>query len=155
MPLWHSFLGCIISGPTQKILLAPLKTDSKMVCHDNVAPIATEEMGSLSSYYSPGWSPRNPGRSPIKKLHITKSSSNLILVGVYFMKKIKFQNFCAPSVTHFWLCYFCVSFKVNYYIRAVWPDLAIYWTLGKFLKPMATINLPKSHHILRQFLWRC
>ena len=23
---------------------------------------------------------------------------------------------------------------------AVWPDLAIYWTLGKFLKHLATIN---------------
>ena len=27
---------------------------------------------------------------------------------------------------------------------AVWPDLAIYWTLGIFLKPLATVNLPKS-----------
>ena len=26
----------------------------------------------------------------------------------------------------------------------VGPDLAIFWTLGKFLKPLATINLPKS-----------
>ena len=26
---------------------------------------------------------------------------------------------------------------------AVWPDLANYWTLGKFLKPLATILLPK------------
>ena len=26
----------------------------------------------------------------------------------------------------------------------VWPDWAIYWTLGKCLKPLATINLPKS-----------
>ena len=25
----------------------------------------------------------------------------------------------------------------------VWPDWAIYWTLGNFLKPLATINLPK------------
>ena len=29
-------------------------------------------------------------------------------------------------------------------IAAVWPDWAIYWILGKFLKPLATINLPKS-----------
>ena len=29
-------------------------------------------------------------------------------------------------------------------LSTVWPDLAIYWTLGKFLKPLATINLPKS-----------
>ena len=26
----------------------------------------------------------------------------------------------------------------------VWPDWAIYWTFGNFLKPLATINLPKS-----------
>ena len=27
---------------------------------------------------------------------------------------------------------------------AVWPDWAIFWTLGNSLKPLATINLPKS-----------
>ena len=27
---------------------------------------------------------------------------------------------------------------------SVWPDLVIYWTLGNFLKPLATINLPES-----------
>ena len=26
----------------------------------------------------------------------------------------------------------------------MWPDWAIYWTLGKFLMPLAPINLPKS-----------
>ena len=26
----------------------------------------------------------------------------------------------------------------------VWPDWAIYYTLGNFLKPLATANLPKS-----------
>ena len=35
---------------------------------------------------------------------------------------------------------------------AVWPDWAIFCTLGKFLKSLATIKLPKSCHILRQFL---
>ena len=29
-------------------------------------------------------------------------------------------------------------------ILAVWPDLAIYWTLSNFLKPLATMHLPKS-----------
>ena len=33
----------------------------------------------------------------------------------------------------------------------VWPDWAIYWTLGNFLKPLATINLPKSHTFLGNF----
>ena len=37
-------------------------------------------------------------------------------------------------------------------LLAVWPDWAMYWTLGNFLKPLATINLPKISHILRQFL---
>ena len=34
-------------------------------------------------------------------------------------------------------------------MEAVWPDWAIYWTLGNFLKPLGTINLSKS---LRFFL---
>ena len=33
----------------------------------------------------------------------------------------------------------------------VWPDLAIYWTLVNFLKPLATINLPKSPTFLGNF----
>ena len=33
----------------------------------------------------------------------------------------------------------------------VWPVLAIYWTLGNFLKPLATINLPKSPTVLGNF----
>ena len=31
------------------------------------------------------------------------------------------------------------------------PDCAIYWTLGNFLKPLATINLPKSPTFLGIF----
>ena len=38
------------------------------------------------------------------------------------------------------------------HLPSVWPDWAINWTLGKFLKPLATIILPKSTHIVRQFL---
>ena len=34
---------------------------------------------------------------------------------------------------------------------AVWPDLAIFWTLGNFLKPLAAINLPKSPTFLGKF----
>ena len=33
----------------------------------------------------------------------------------------------------------------------VWPDLAIFWTLDNFLKPLATIYLPRYLNILRQF----
>ena len=33
----------------------------------------------------------------------------------------------------------------------VWPDWAIYWTLGKILKPNATINLPKCPTFLGNF----
>ena len=35
--------------------------------------------------------------------------------------------------------------------RPVWPDLAIYWTLGNFLKPLAAISLPKSPTVLGNF----
>ena len=34
----------------------------------------------------------------------------------------------------------------------VWPDCAIYWTLGNFSKPLATINLPKSPTFLGNFV---
>ena len=36
-------------------------------------------------------------------------------------------------------------------LRPVWPDWAMYWTLGKFLKPLATINFPKSPTLLAIF----
>ena len=36
-------------------------------------------------------------------------------------------------------------------MEAVLPDLAIYWTLGNFLKPLAAINLPKSPTVLGNF----
>ena len=36
-------------------------------------------------------------------------------------------------------------------LGAVWPDWAIYYTLGNFLKPLATINLPKSPTFLGNF----
>ena len=35
--------------------------------------------------------------------------------------------------------------------QAVWPDLAIIWTLGKFIKPLATMKLPKSPRFLGNF----
>ena len=34
---------------------------------------------------------------------------------------------------------------------AVWPDWAIFWILDNFLKPLATINLPKSFPFLGNF----
>ena len=38
-------------------------------------------------------------------------------------------------------------------LKAVWPDWAIYWTLGNFSKPLATISLPKSPTFLGNF-WK-
>ena len=37
------------------------------------------------------------------------------------------------------------------HLEAVRTDWAIYWTLGKFLKPLAIINLPKSPTFLGNF----
>ena len=34
---------------------------------------------------------------------------------------------------------------------SVWPDLANFWTLGNFLKPLATTNWPKSPTFLDKF----
>ena len=35
--------------------------------------------------------------------------------------------------------------------QAVWPDWAIYWTLGNFSKPLATIIMPNSSTFLGYF----
>ena len=35
--------------------------------------------------------------------------------------------------------------------QPVWPDLVIFWTLGNFLKSLATINLPNSPTFLGKF----
>ena len=66
------------------------------------------------------------------------------------------------QITHVWTCLkrciFCggqLGFKLI--IRSkrkagpLWPDWAIYRYLGNFLKPLATINLPKSPTILGNF----
>ena len=42
--------------------------------------------------------------------------------------------------------------NLNQVPYAVWPDWVIYWTLGNFSKPLATINLPKSPTFLSNFL---
>ena len=36
-------------------------------------------------------------------------------------------------------------------MRSVWPDWAIYWTLGNFLKHLATIIFPNSPTFLGNF----
>ena len=43
------------------------------------------------------------------------------------------------------------TYATNSGLLSVWPDWAIYWTFGKFLKPLATINLPKSPKLLGNF----
>ena len=37
-------------------------------------------------------------------------------------------------------------------LATVWPDWAIYWTLGNFSKPLATINLPNSSTFFGNFV---
>ena len=41
--------------------------------------------------------------------------------------------------------------RTHYHVGPVWPDWAIYWTLGNFSKPLAIINLPKSPTFLGNF----
>ena len=36
-------------------------------------------------------------------------------------------------------------------LSSLWPDWAIFWTLGNFLRPFATINLPESSTFLGNF----
>ena len=48
------------------------------------------------------------------------------------------------KLVHFLPSEFVSSWTDSDRRQTVWPDWAIYWTLGNFLKPLATINLPKS-----------
>ena len=56
------------------------------------------------------------------------------------------KNLCGNNI--FCLRHLCFHSKW----RAVWPDLPIYWTLGNFSKPLATISLPKTPTFLGNFL---
>ena len=49
---------------------------------------------------------------------------------------------------------FSRKWKINLghcHCQSVWPDWPIFWSLGNFSKPVATINLPKSHSFLGNF----
>ena len=56
--------------------------------------------------------------------------------------------------TTWWLDLSCRGCKISWMLRSypVWPDWAIYWTLGNFLKPLATNNLSKSPTFLAIFV---
>ena len=54
--------------------------------------------------------------------------------------------FTLPPELPFSYCLYLTSMY-----RPVWPDWAIYWTLGNFLKPLGTINLSKSPIFLGNF----
>ena len=45
----------------------------------------------------------------------------------------------------------CQSCITEIWRQPVWPDWAIYWSLGNFSKPVATIGLPKSPSFLGNF----
>ena len=49
-------------------------------------------------------------------------------------------------------CFFQFATSRKLEPSAVWPDWVIYWTLGNFLKPLATIHLPKSPTFLGNFV---
>ena len=59
-----------------------------------------------------------------------------------------FHNFPFAGI---WIFGGCKRFFEWFSHPAVWPDWAIYWTLGNFLKPLAKINLPKSPTFLGNF----
>ena len=44
--------------------------------------------------------------------------------------------------------------QVAQIVQTVWPDLVIYWTLGKFSKPFTKFSLPKSPTFLGNFCKR-
>ena len=60
----------------------------------------------------------------------------------YYKTNFPIKN-CCKIMARFWWFNWYISWR---FVPAssVWPDWAIYWTLGDFSKPLATISLPKS-----------
>ena len=48
--------------------------------------------------------------------------------------------------------FFPISYLPRHHSQVVWPDSTIYWALGNFSKPVATISLPKSLTFLAFFV---
>ena len=73
-----------------------------------------------------------------------------------FISKLSYRKLCSRLK----FCKLCFRFAAEASILryfnifgslSVWPDWAIYLTLGNFSKPLATINLPKSPTFLGNF----
>ena len=58
-------------------------------------------------------------------------------------------NFATSESLAIFLQRFTRRYSLN--LLTVWPDWVIFWTLGNFLKPLATINLPKSPTFIGNF----
>ena len=82
---------------------------------------------------------------------------------IYYSWTFVQQTACSAQVRHEWTSqhwnarinkqwhFHYDGLNPNCWQQTVWPDWAIYWTLGKFLKPLATIYLPKSPTFLVNF----
>ena len=55
----------------------------------------------------------------------------------------------ADKTTELWWPPSCITIVVLFW--PVWPDWAISWTLGNFLRPLETNNLPQSFTFLSNF----
>ena len=101
--------------------------------------------------------------------HLPNFSSHMKSLKFNFLKKIKFslRHLYVPAFKfwHDFLVISCIllpkpSLKIIISILdlvsraewcSVWPDWAIYWTLGNFLKNLATINSPTPPPFLGNF----
>ena len=62
------------------------------------------------------------------------------------------RNVTSPRLTQDSLAATLLDGVVSWKIASVWPDWAIYWTLGNFSKPVPKIYLAQIVHIFRRFL---
>ena len=95
----------------------------------------------------------------LSNLHSSLPPSLLISITLFYLLTFPSHSlfisltfvFCNSSLLFvlFWPLFHNATFSLSI---PVWPDWAIYWTLGHFLKPLATINLPKSLTFLGIFL---
>ena len=90
----------------------------------------------------------------LKSLNLTKSNvkaDSRHLLGTsasISAQTVEFDPDWAVFTSHLWHCTFDT---VNCCLHPVWPDWVIYWTMGNFSIPLATIILPKSATFLSNF----
>ena len=121
-----------IIGTSEILSFSSVVQNAQKCCHESGTGVMYRcEMNFTISFWT--WQ--------MTKQWLARWLHHSILALAFIKKKSeqKISNFYGTSYTEL-----CI-------LWTVWPDWVIYWTLGKFLKPLAAINFHKSLKFLCNF----